>query len=313
MAALSRDLVFAFADILNLIPCTFEREPALPCGMRNSDKAIRANDYRDFIRATVEHLRKTQGATLAGISRKAGFASRGFLGDLICGRRRLTALSFARLKKGLMLSGFRAQLFEYLVALEERDVNFNNLSVDDLWRRISKLKLKLEMQSSARLSSSHGEIDLDNLLFRPEVYAVYASLGTQEHGASLLEITRRARLDVLSCRDLIMKMVHIGFVQQREDHYFASRSIAEIFDLGKKESFRRMYSALVHDLQLRTTRTLNSEQEYFYCGALSVNGKRLPEFKARLRDLISEFLDDIQDDKGDLIAKIVLGFYLNEK
>lgn len=269
---------------------------------------IGAQDYRKFIRAAVAHQSATSKANLASISRRAGLSSRSFIKDVIDGRRRLTALSLTKFKKGLRLSGSWAQLFEYLVALEEPDVNFHQFNDYELRAKIGKLKKKLllGLKKNKRFLSF---AEVEDVFSRAEVYAVFAALGTLEDGASLDEISLKTGFNKDLCQELLTALTKEEMAIARDERYFASDSVIDLFGSGKRERFRRMYGSFTQDLYRRTEKGLGSTQEFFYCAALSVRADEMGKLQARIRETIVEFLDEAQDDAGDRIAKVVVGFY----
>ena len=272
------------------------------------ESLIGAKDYRSFIRAAVAHQVETRKASLTSISRRAGFTSRSFIKDVIDGRRRLTPLSITNFKKGLRLSGSWAQLFEFLVALEEPDVNFDQLSEHELRERIAKLrkKLSLNLKKGKRFLNF---VEVEDIFTRPEVYSVFAALGTQQDGASLDEISLKTGFAKDSCQDLLTALTKEQIAVIRDGRYFASESVIDIFGSGKRDRFRRMYGSFAQDLYRRTAKSLGSPDEFFYCAALSIKTDDMKKLKERIRESIIEVLDEAQDDGGDRIAKVVVGLY----
>jgi uncharacterized protein (TIGR02147 family) len=266
----------------------------------------KTESYREFLSRSL-HSVEGRKANLAAFSRKAGFASRGFMVDLLQGRKRLTARSLPKVTLALGLKGPLKNYFETLVALEEEDLRKKGESDQALKARLVKLRLRLE-QGGIKASSKALENSQD-LFLSHHVFPIYAALGSLEKGASLEDILLRTGLPqrvVTSQLEILQKN---DCVSMQDGVYRASELFLMSEKLGINAAFRAAFKHSTLEMGDRFEKERNSKEVLFYHGAFSTSRARLPELKEKLIALLNDFVEVEQVENGDKVQKLTLGFY----
>lgn len=269
-------------------------------------KLLKQNNYRSFLEELIRELSKEKTINFSALSRQAGFSSRSYIKEVIAGKKRLTLSSTAKVKQALGMNTLLGNYFEALVALEEEDVDVQQLSLDSRKVRAEKLRTKLldRLQSEALANSQGDKIFLNR--YAPDVYA---ALGTVEAGASLEEITQRCGLSEAEVLKVLQHFLELQVVDQKRRRYFAVQCNLDIFGQGNNLNFQTVYIQGLHKLNEEARRKFENPQSLFLHSAFSISKNKLPELRERLRKVVLEVLDEQQIDSGDHVAKVTLGLY----
>jgi hypothetical protein len=263
--------------------------------------------YREFLASSLNQVKTgKRPLSYAELSRRAGFSSRSYPADVIKGLRRITPATLPLFVKGLRLRGQWKNYFTLLVASEEADINTDRMTSEEIKEKLARLRARI--QSFTRKPSA---VTPKRFYERRGWLEVYAALGTMEKGATLKDIVSRTGYSQLMCESIVKVMVEfdVASLNEASDRY---RPCAPhiIFDrLGGESFFQNHYLALLEEVQ-REARgpRFKKEENFFFTSVFSVNRRKAPELKSRLRELMHEFSDGSEVAEGDSIAKLCVSF-----
>lgn len=274
-----------------------------------SEKLLNSGNYRIFLRTYLDEMGPLKKINYSELSRRSGFTSRSFIKEVIDGKKALTAQSVGKIKKGLKLSGLLGNFFELLVAIEEPEANVGAISEEILLERLDKLRQRLRKQASRTGQAIPKEVK-ENIFLNRHVSEVYASLGTIENGASLTEIQSRCGLALNQIEPVLLHLLRFGVIAVLDARYHVKNPDLDILNLDENVNFQNTYLQGLVRLKERAEKGLKSPSELFLHTAFSVQEDRLPLLKHKLQKALIDFMDEEQDDMGNKVVKMSLGFYL---
>lgn len=264
----------------------------------------KSEDYRAFLKTYLTE----KDFSLSDFARAAGFG-RGFPGDVISGKRRLTAKSFFAFEKALKLPANGKRFFRLLVAREEGDIG-PDLSREKVDRELQQLRSK--SWSSARRTIDAGAAPLISEIFRdPRAIVVYAAAGAPESGASENEIIERSRLSSILVSRTLDRLKGAGLVLEQEGRFFPR----ELHTFFKAESANDLVaSTFLGACKSATERisptTLQSSDEFFFSSVFCVDEKKMPLLKVALREKVLEFIDESAEGDGNRVVRFLAAMHL---
>lgn len=265
---------------------------------------VASNTYRDFLKKAFLELKKQNPRfNYAFFARKAGFSSRSHPKDVAEGYRRMTPAAFAKFSKALGLQGDSKNCFSYLVGLEEPDFQPEIYSKKEILEKLSKVKnrlrARLEMQKGSQIS------DLYKITHWQEVYA---ALGTPENGASLGDVTMRTGLSISTCQTSLQRMCEIHLVRLNSElNRYYPKNLHIAFDkLGQDQFFKSGYLDMATALQKDARDNFEKQDRLFFSSAFSIKKTDLPKARKALREVLLQYVADLEDDEGDKIARLVV-------
>lgn len=269
---------------------------------------VESRSYRQFLAAAMTHLgfggRRTNYAAFA---RKAGFSSRSFPRDVIVGKRALTVKSLPKFIRGMQLRGDLKNYFTLLAALEEPDLNEDRLTKIELETQVRKLRARVRAKAAGEKTPASS---FAKLKYWQEVFA---SLGSEEAGASLDEIIARTRLPQAKVQEVLEKMVEQNCVSfdEKELRYRPVQLHLNLQGLGTAEFFKLHLQDRLQKINHAVKTDLSSPNRLLFDSVWSIEEKRLPEFKQRLRQLVIDFIDETEKSDGDRIAHVFVSLGTN--
>lgn len=267
-----------------------------------------AKDYREFLEVAIKYQFSQQGKpNLSAFSRRAGFASRSFIVELLSRKKRLTQRSLPKTIQALKLKTDLKILFESLVMLEEKDLRPAGLNDADIARKIELLRRRL-------LSKSNNEANInliksDELFSTRAVFPVYAALGSLNKGATLAEIYSRTGVDAMTIINMLNRMIGKGFVRKEKDRFFATDIHFCLESLCENVGFRTIYKQSLEDIAKVVDVKKNDSTYLFLHSSFSVRSENLPALKAKLQHVVQEFIAEESFDDGDCVTNLTVGFY----
>ena len=270
---------------------------------------VEVDSYREFLRHAI-HARARDGLqrpNMAALSRKAGFSSRSFIGEVIDGRRRLSARSYAKLVGALGLTAKLKVFFNLLVIREEPELNFDGLDATEVARRLSDVRAKILSEAGGKRSEKKA---IEAVLNGRHLMACYAALGDPSKGSTIAEIAARTELPEASLRDLLSSLVKSEAVVEKAGRYFAASPLIFHKDLGSEAAARECYLDALGELKRKSQARFSGQDRAFFQFLFSVDRNRLPELKQKLWETAREFVENHDSSEGDSIAKFVIGFYV---
>jgi uncharacterized protein (TIGR02147 family) len=277
----------------------------------NSQELLKTNDYREFLHQWI-YCQDAKGKKInfSALSRKAGLSSRSFIKEVLEGKKSLTNVSLPKFIRAFDLKGDEAKYFQYLVASQEPTIDLGFKSPAEVTVKLQKIREKWLRKSNPLLEQENKNA-LARWAFKiHHVGEVYAALGNSKSGASLADVKLRTELSEQICQEVLNFLLDNGAAALQKNRYFARRMSFDIFNLGSDESFKSQYQGALLQLQRKSRASFKSAEEFYFHSAFSVKKAKLPEFKERLKELVTEFLDEAQDDNGDKIGKLTLGLHL---
>ncbi len=297
-------------------PCTvaspLETEVRVPNNSTIEDgwQPVRAaRDYRTFLKAYLE----VRDLNLADLARAAGFG-RGFPGDVISGKRRLTAKSFYAFEKGMKLPASGRKLFRLLVAREESDL-FPDVARESLETMIEALRKK--PWSGTRRMAKEADSRSFALFEDYRVALIYAASGQPGRGASLEELKKRTSLGSAELLSVTQRMTTAGLLVKAESedrwepqdlHLFLQSGHQKSGD--QNELLTTLFRRGCRAASERVAKGASSSSEMFFSSALCVHEEKLPQLKAALRETMLKFVDDSIEAEGDRVVQLLCSLHL---
>ncbi len=269
--------------------------------------ALEAKDYRGFIAGAILATAKPGGKpNIAAISRKAGFSSRSFIGDVIDGRRRLSPASYPKLVKALGLPVKVKNYFHLLVAQEEKELNHEGLKQDQIEAKLQELRHRLGSVLENKIKEDKAR---DVICKGRDMLDCYAALGDPEIGATAEEIAKKTDLPLSTVEVVLRNFVAREVVTQRDGRYASSNAMLFFKDLGANEGAKACFLQSIDEMKRKANAGFTQRDRAFYQFVFSVDSARMPELKQRLWELLQEFMETHENTKGDKVAKLILGLY----
>lgn len=270
---------------------------------REWNKVRESQDYRSFLKAYLDE----KSISLSDFARAAG-CHRGFPGDVISRKRRLTAKSFYGFEKALRLPADGKKLFRLLVAREEDDV-LNEVDRLKLPESIQSLKAKSWVRSRRNIKEI-VKTSLEDLLQRPEVPLVFAATGDGQKGATYDQIQSRVHLKIDLLDRTLEQLVNSGLLKFENERYYSQDLHVFFQGVDSQEILGKLFRKAVLDSAERSAVSWNSKDEFFFFSNLCIRKNQLPELKEALRNTVLSFVDEAIQADGDQIVKLTASLHL---
>lgn len=268
------------------------------------EKIRKAKTYREFLAAYLAEF----GFSLSDFARASGFG-RGFPGDILSGKRRLTAKSSFAFEKALKLPLPGRKLFRFLVASEEPDL-YPELDRDKLVVEMAQLRAKDWKRT--RHSVHEGTLPkIQNQLLDKKVLATYAAAGTPVSGAALVDIQKRTGF----AADQVLKFVKeleslrlLEFTSEtqvlpKDQHvYLQTTDQSALLNHTFRQSARIAVERISQQRQL--------QDEFFFNSSFCVRLDQLAEFKKELRETVLKFVDNATAEEGNRVVHLLTALHL---
>ncbi len=276
-----------------------------------SKNLIHSKNYRDFLNAFFQKessWSSPKPVSYSVFAERAQISSRGYMNDIIRGRKRLTPSFFDRVVKGLKLT----QVWRnYLLLLTQREESalWKISDLEALERKIQTAKSNLLKHVS--VTTVPNEDPLISLMLNPNFSEVYASLGHPDRGATVKVISKRSRLASEAVNTILIQMKDRGLVGHDpiSNKYFVKNIDLQTNNLNFvfEKDFHRAAGQMIS----RSKSQMSSKSSLFMTQTFSVASTKLPALKIQLRDLINQFAVDSEDSDGDCVSEICIGFTNN--
>lgn len=279
-------------------------------------KLLEAESYRDFLRCFFSKgtWQRPRPLSFQEFANNSGLASKGFLADVIAGRKRLTPNSLPKVIVGLKLNREWANYLHFLVLAEEHsfDPRQKEPRKQHYLLRVGQIREKLTKSLVARKMNKTSP--LISVILRPDFPETFAALGAEKTGASLDEIIARTRFDRAKVERLIDDLVHVGLAERdsRNKNVKPLALALEGFDLQNSDFFKKDFFRSLEKAKIRFEKQADSDGSLFMTQTFSVKGDQLPIFKRKLSDLVNDFASNAESDRGDTIAEICISFTNNK-
>lgn len=272
---------------------------------RDDWTAVRdAPDYRRFLSAYLE----MRGRSLSDLARATGYG-RGFPGDVISGRRRLTERSCRAFESALKIPPQGKRLFRLLVASAEPDL-FPDLDPASVARAIGDLRSRPWGRVRGELNLHSGG-QTNDILSNSLALGVYAAAGAPGVGATFLEICNRTRASDREIVHTLRQLQEAGLISHREGRYEPTELHLFLRAVDTNTSFTALFRTACQLAAERASAvSTDSEREMFFTSAFCVREESLAELKSELRKTMLKFVDDSIDPNGDRVVRLIAGLHL---
>lgn len=257
----------------------------------------------EFLKLIISQMEETgMRGVQASICRKAGFASRSYFSEVLSGKKGLSRDSMLRLKSALKLTGVVGKLFE-LLAIQSNPGIDPRMDQKQIGQKISNLRAEIKRANDL----NHKEIKPD--LNRPELFQVYAALGSIDSGSNLEQICYRTGLSKSTVKRALQLMMDQGFVEGKEDRYFAVTSKADNLSSTDHEAVSELIKKVCFSLQRNRSVIAKDKANLNVYSAFSIRREQMYKFKQTLQKAVFDVLDEFQDDDGDCVEQIFLSAF----
>jgi uncharacterized protein (TIGR02147 family) len=262
-------------------------------------------NYRVFMKSYMQWKQsKKRKFSYAKFAREAGFTARSYPRDVIQGNKNLTAASMPKFIKAMKLTGEAAHLF-YLLVCKDRPELFEGKSPNEIFNALAESRQKLARQIKNR-SQSESKVYSKNTW-----PLIYASLGSESQGATLSEVSARARLSAELAQKFLDEMQKQGVVSY-DDHlrrYFSKNSHLIFQDQGGNSDFKNFFLSSLKRAENNAKNNFVKTDRLFFASAVSLKRSDLNKYRAKLRELLNSFAEAAENPDGDEVVTIVSGFF----
>jgi len=261
--------------------------------------ALEAKDYRSFLRLAMERRYAHREMTLSELATRAGFSSKGFISDLLAGRKKLTAKALPKIIEGLGLPKRLALYFELLVQLEEESLRAQGMKEAEIRLQLNRLKRVFrDRQAPVAARVKTG-------IYRHVVYKVYAALGSAEKGASWEEIFKRSRMAESAVKEAVDLLLSLNLVREEGGRFYAEMGNIEAFGLNETSRFQEVMASATAALAQKIQKV--QPTDLFFYASFALDAEKEALLKQKLQELLSSFVDQNQNEDGNLVKTLVVG------
>jgi len=267
-------------------------------------KTRAARDYRAFLQCYLED----RSLSLSTFARLTGFG-RGFPGDVISGKRRLTAKSFPAFERALKLPTPGKKLLRLLVAREEVDLfpDLDRAGLEDQIEQIRKISW-----ARGRRDVKSGEFRVAPHVFRDaESVRVYAAVGKPGSGATLIQIQELSKVASPQLDEILTRLQRADLIK-----FDSTEQTYELLDLhlffGDQAHLQlghAIFQQACARTKQRSTQAFQSRDELFLTSMLCVHESRMSELKLALKETVLKFVDDSLDPSGDQMVQLTVALH----
>lgn len=268
------------------------------------EKLLKSKSYREFLKILILDPPNRRGE-MAKVSRRAGFSSRSYLSELLSGKKGVSQDGLTRLKSALKLPKSWGQFLDSLVWLEHPEVCPKNFTPELVKIRI--IQLKNEIKNQFESETIEKKVSLQ--LLRPQVFQVYAALGSVNKGARFDDILNRTKLDKHVVQKALSQLIESEAVSKVQENYFAFTNKADALNLKNQKDLVELIRLISIDLQKKRHDIVKSPSSLTIYSAFSVQKSKMMALKARLREAILEVMDEFQDDSGDQVEQLFVNLF----
>ncbi len=263
-------------------------------------------DLLTFLSAMFD-TKKEHAFSFASFARKAGYSARSFPREICLGTRKLTPKSLPSFQMGLGLTGDAAQYFRWMVILDNPNFLPVCYSKEQIESKLNRLRMRLLKRAEKQRQL------VDSQLYHLADYPyVLALMGTEEHGSTLEEITRRTRLPAEVCRKVVESMTHHGLARTDGMRFFPEQSHLVCLEQKRPGAFQSFYLQTLKQTEIRARRAFNSEEHLFLNSIFTVPKKKMPRLKKELRKVLVKFVEKRQNLRAEHYCTLVCGLIPQE-
>ena len=269
------------------------------CGLLNSESATL------FLARAYEIM--SEGRTsysYAQFAQQAGFKARSYGRALVLGLKPLSLNAFLQLVKLFKFDKDHSEYFKYLVALDQREFHDVQDSREELLKKLTNLKIKIERHADRSPSKEKEQVFSSR-----EHLIVYSCISSLENGTRFKDIVEWSQINEKICRNILEDLCEKGIVKKlfKFDSYQACESLLIGQMLGGKEFFNEAWSESAGILLEKAKRQMEIRQNLFLSSYFLGPKKEIMNFRQELQELMERFVDKWCDSPGDEVMELILG------
>lgn len=266
---------------------------------------MEAKDFLTFFQASLEYLYRKKGKiNVSDFSRRAGFRSRSYVGELIAGKKGLSEDALKKISRTLRLPRELSKILEAHAYLQFPELRPKTFRSAEALSGIEKLKASFLQ----RHSFMESEIIREPVVSSTLVYRVYAALGSESQGATLKEICLRTSLEIREAQTALEVLAKFDLVSLREGRFYPKVSQVDFLGLKKADGLSKLIEECARGLLKNKEKFAESPENLFFYSAFSIDRRQSHAIKEKLREAILAVLDRYQVDDGDEVKEVLVAF-----
>jgi hypothetical protein len=266
---------------------------------------LRVTCYRGFL-----GLYLSPRGRKAQLCRKAGFSSRSYLSEIIAGKKGLSRDSFQRIKGALGSSSLWVNFFECLVWKSELSLRPKHFSHETNENKLNLLRSSL-LQVSLQSHSTQDSKGAIRCVGQPQLFQVYAALGSENKGANMQEIIGRTRLNALTVEKYLRRLLMMEVIYENNGRYYAPVNKSDALTIKNPQTISNLMGQVCKKIYQDRDRIARESNSMVVYSAFSVSRQQMEIIKERLSSVIFEVLDEFQDDDGDGVQQLFISVFDN--
>lgn len=265
------------------------------------EKLKNCKDYRSFLTCYLE----LQNINYAVFASQAGFG-RGFPSDVISGKRRLTPKSAPAFEQALKLPSTVKHLFRLLVAQEESDT-FIDVDRTVLPELIKAARQKIALRPRRSNVKIEG-LALSTILSDSRSMALLAASGSPENGASETQLRERTQIKSPTFERLLQNLIEQNLIIQKNGQYLPQDLHLHFQTTDRDSLLTNIFQKAARSASEKSL-SRDEGSELFFASQFCVSEKDMPQFKIKLRELITSFVTDSINEDGDRVVKLTTALH----
>lgn len=249
----------------------------------------------DFLKRTIEVRFGNREVSYSQIARICNLSSRAHCRELLSGERRMTTEAVAKFSHGLQIFGLWRKFLNVLVDFQGASAPSNI----ELLKKIGQLKALLLLDPEA---------DERDDFFEKKWAAVFTQI--PQDGCDAQQLAQRTKLSQQDVEEALDHLVQASHVNQDTSQdgltrYWPNHQHWVSIDQKKRSEFVDGMVERLDWCKRQVVAKPSSDEALFLHSAVTVDPRRLAEFKTRLRELCLDFVNEIEKDSGEETLHLV--------
>lgn len=247
----------------------------------------------------------------AELSRRAGFKARSFPREVVKGDRSVNLKNIEQFAEGLRLNRELKSLLTTLVQIESTEVPEKIAKLQETLQRLRRKIRSPKQIANPAIPKQALPVKLDRWVKETAFAKVYAALGEAEVGATVDEIQSRTGLslsDVGHALRILEKWEVLQF-NASSGRYLPMHLHVLLSAHSSEEIFRACFQDAVSRMQTAFPEKAQSKEDLFFASTFSVRKSNMPELRQRMKELLSEFVEESETALGDDVVTLAAGLF----
>lgn len=259
------------------------------CTSPSSSTAIR----RLYDRLKLEHPR----TSLAQICKKAHMPSKGYLSDIMAGRRTLNQSYQESLGAALGLSGLSLKYFRLMVERDHERLDSRRAALGEEMASIKKsFGIAFSSQPLSVLSNSRAL----------EIYCAFGLFGNRPRLAQLIDFFGQAQADLTA--SALEALLRDGLISQEGETLALKEN--HVIMTGSDESHKSFLREAIRDVAAKVDRWAQDKVDaHFESAVISVNRHQYRQLLQRLKSDFLQWQSEMETHEADTIVRFNVQIY----